>query len=142
MGETYSAARGLGAWSDGKRLHVAPAAPARRLHHLGATRALTSASPASQTAKQKLRAQVPHLRCFADCWAHAMVARGSIDALVEFRLARWDIAATEVLVEEAGGRALIWDSTHTRQQIRLHHRQPDGRRRSRKDRPRHLTGPP
>ena len=35
-----------------------------------------------------------------------MVARGSIDALAEFRLARWDIAATEVIVEEAGGTAL------------------------------------
>jgi fructose-1,6-bisphosphatase/inositol monophosphatase family enzyme len=42
-----------------------------------------------------------------------MVARGSIDALAEFRLARWDIAATEVIVEEAGGIAMTWESTHT-----------------------------
>jgi fructose-1,6-bisphosphatase/inositol monophosphatase family enzyme len=27
-----------------------------------------------------------------------------VDAVVEFSLNRWDIAATEVLVEEAGGR--------------------------------------
>ena len=41
-----------------------------------------------------------------------MVARGSVDALAEFRLARWDIAATEVIVEEAGGRAFTWEASH------------------------------
>lgn len=112
MGETYSAAHGLGAWIGRQRLHVAPARPLPEC--------IISAPPEHYfrlagiaASERELRAQVPHLRCFADCWAHAMVARGSIDALVEFRLARWDIAATEVLVEEAGGRAMIWDSTHT-----------------------------
>ena len=31
-----------------------------------------------------------------------MAARGALDALVELGLNRWDIAATEVIVEEAG----------------------------------------
>jgi histidinol-phosphatase len=35
---------------------------------------------------------------------HAMAARGAVDVVVEFTLNRWDIAATEVLVEEAGGK--------------------------------------
>lgn len=112
MSETYSAARGLGAWNDSERLHVAAPRPLREC--------LISAPPEHYfrlagiaESEAQLRAQAPHLRCFADCWAHAMVARGSIDALVEFRLARWDIAATEVLIEEAGGRAMIWNSTHT-----------------------------
>ena len=112
MNETYSAARGLGAWSDGKRLHVAPARPLRECIISAPAEHYFRLAGIAESEEQ-LRAQVPHLRCFADCWAHAMVARGSIDALVEFRLARWDIAATEVLVEEAGGRAMIWDSTHT-----------------------------
>jgi histidinol-phosphatase len=105
MGETYSAARGLGAWRGNERLRVAPAralrdclisAPAE--HHFRLAGIADSHG--------QLRAQAPHLRCFGDCWAHAMVARGSIDALAEFRLSRWDIAATEVLVEEAGGIAM------------------------------------
>ncbi len=112
MNETYSAARGQGAWCNGQRLHVAPTRSLRKcIVSAPAEHYFRLAGVAESEAQ--LRAQVPHLRCFADCWAHAMVARGSIDALVEFRLARWDIAATEVLVEEAGGRALIWDSTHT-----------------------------
>ena len=111
MGETYSAARGAGAWCNGGRLHVAPARPLREcIVSAPAEHYFRLAGIAESEAE--LRAQAPHLRCFADCWAHAMVARGSIDALAEFRLARWDIAATEVVVEEAGGRALIWEASH------------------------------
>jgi histidinol-phosphatase len=111
LGETYSAARGAGAWCNGQRMHVAPprplsdcivSAPAEHYFRLAGI----------AESEAKLRAQVPHLRCFADCWAHAMVARGAIDALAEFRLARWDIAATEVLVEEAGGTAMIWEAAY------------------------------
>jgi len=106
MGETYSAARGLGAFCNGKPVRVAQPRPLRDCiisvpaeHHFRLAGIAES--------HQELRAQAPHLRCFADCWAHAMVARGPIDAVTEFCLARWDIAASEVLVEEAGGRALI-----------------------------------
>jgi histidinol-phosphatase len=104
--ETYSAALGSGAWCDGERLQVAPerelkdcivSAPAE--YHFRLADIAES--------HEKLRAQAPHLRCFADCWAHAMVARGAVDALAEFNLGRWDIAATEIIVTEAGGRAIV-----------------------------------
>jgi histidinol-phosphatase len=111
MSETYSAARGQGAWCNGERIHVASARPLREcIISAPAEHYFRLAGIAESEAE--LRAQAPHLRCYADCWAHAMVARGAIDAVVEFRLARWDIAATEVLIEEAGGRALTWDATH------------------------------
>lgn len=111
MHETYSAARGQGAWCNGERIHVASARPLRDcIISAPAEHYFRLAGIAESEAK--LRAQVPHLRCYADCWAHAMVARGSIDAVAEFRLARWDIAATEVLIEEAGGTALTWDAAH------------------------------
>jgi histidinol-phosphatase len=111
MGETYSAARGLGAWCDGERVKVAAARPLRECIVSAPAEHYFRLAGIAQS-EQQLRAQAPHLRCFADCWAHAMVARGSIDALAEFRLARWDIAATEVLVEEAGGSALIWEASY------------------------------
>ena len=41
---------------------------------------------------------------------HAMAARGAVDVVIEFPLNRWDIAATEVIVEEAGGRCLTRNS--------------------------------
>jgi len=111
MGETYSAARGLGAWCNGERIHVANPRPLREcIVSAPAEHYFRLAGVAESEAQ--LRAQAPHLRCYADCWAHAMVARGAIDALVEFRLARWDIAATEVIVAEAGGSALVWPATY------------------------------
>jgi fructose-1,6-bisphosphatase/inositol monophosphatase family enzyme len=111
MGETYSAARGLGAWCNGKRIHCAPPRPLSDcLISVPAEHHFRLAGIAES--HEKLRAQAPHLRCFADCWAHAMVARGSLDAVVEFRLERWDIAASEVLIEESCGCALIRDAPY------------------------------
>lgn len=107
MGETYSAARGLGATCNGQRVRVASE---RQLSDR-----LISV-PASELGRLREHllagggSRLPHLRCFTDCAAHAMAARGSIDALAEFGLCRWDIAATEVVVEEAGGLVLIRDS--------------------------------
>jgi histidinol-phosphatase len=109
MGETYSAARGQGAWCNGERMKVAAARPLRDCIVSAPAEHFFRLAGIAESEAQ-LRAQAPHLRCFADCWAHAMVARGSIDALAEFRLARWDIAATEVIVEEAGGTAMIWEA--------------------------------
>jgi histidinol-phosphatase len=111
LGETYSAAKGGGAWCNGERVQIAPArelkdcivsAPAEYHFRLAAI----------AESHEELRKRAPHLRCFADCWAHAMVARGSIDALAEFNLSRWDIAATEILIEEAGGRALVREAPY------------------------------
>lgn len=102
MGETYSAARGLGTWCNGKRMQVARPRPLRDCVISAPAEHHFRLAGIADTHEQ-LRAQAPHLRVFADCWAHAMVARGSIDALAEFRLSRWDIAATEVVIEEAGG---------------------------------------
>ena len=107
MAETYSAARGRGATCNGRRVRVAPERELRdRLISV----------PASEMSRLRegfiadSTSRLPHLRCFTDCAAHAMVARGSIDALAEFGLCRWDIAATEVIVAEAGGLVLIRDS--------------------------------
>ena len=103
--ETYAAARGRGAWCNGARLHVAPD------RDLGAC--LVSTADADQFRRadlengyRTLRERVGHLRGYADCWSHCMVARGTIDVVVEPSMHRWDFAATEVIVEEAGGRCV------------------------------------
>lgn len=101
--ELYSAARGMGAHCNGSPIHVAP------------HRALADcvvAAPEIQKFRvaqldegyERLGKVVRYFRGNGDCWMHAMAARGAFDAVVEFSLNRWDIAATEVIVEEAGGR--------------------------------------
>jgi histidinol-phosphatase len=43
-------------------------------------------------------------RGFGDFWSHMLVAEGVVDVAVEPEVALWDLAALQVVVEEAGGR--------------------------------------
>ena len=42
-------------------------------------------------------------RGFGDFWMHCLVAEGSADVAVEADVSLWDLAALQVIVEEAGG---------------------------------------
>jgi histidinol-phosphatase len=101
--ELYTAARGMGAHCNGAPIHVAPrrdlvdcviAAPEIQKFRVAGL----------EEGYERLGKAVRYFRGNGDCWMHAMAARGAFDAVVEFSLNRWDIAATEVIVEEAGGR--------------------------------------
>jgi fructose-1,6-bisphosphatase/inositol monophosphatase family enzyme len=98
LNEVYSAGQGLGAFCGSERLHVAGPRPLKDCIMSMALERFATANPPGP---------LPHLRCYADCHAHAMVARGALDALIELRLARWDIAASEVIIREAGGSVQI-----------------------------------
>jgi len=43
-------------------------------------------------------------RGFGDFWGHMLVAEGAAEIVVEPEVAHWDMAALQVIVEEAGGR--------------------------------------
>jgi histidinol-phosphatase len=43
-------------------------------------------------------------RAFGDFWSHMLVAEGAVDASAEPEVSLWDLAALQVIVEEAGGR--------------------------------------
>jgi histidinol-phosphatase len=43
-------------------------------------------------------------RGFGDFWGHMLVAQGSAEAMLEYGVAPWDMAAPNVIVREAGGR--------------------------------------
>ena len=110
--ETYSAGRGLGAWCNGDSISVAPR---REL-----SECLVSLSSYKDFEKARmeegylrLSREVKSMRGNLDCWTHAMAARGAFDVVVEFALNRWDIAPTEVIVEEAGGECIIRPSRVT-----------------------------
>jgi histidinol-phosphatase len=112
--ELYTAARGLGAHCNGTPIKVAPrrdlsdcivSAPEIQKFRLAEL----------EPGYERLGSVVRYFRGNGDCWMHAMAARGAVDAVVEFTLNRWDIAATEVIVEEAGGRIFIRPSKTTRE---------------------------
>lgn len=52
----------------------------------------------------RLCERFPNIRIFQTCLTHVMAMTGGLDAAIEWNCPIWDIAATRVLIEEAGGR--------------------------------------
>ncbi len=44
------------------------------------------------------------VRGFGDFWQHMLVAEGAVDVAIEASVNPWDMAAVQIIVEEAGGR--------------------------------------
>jgi len=56
-------------------------------------------------ASAPLAARAWHTRGFGDFWGHMLVAEGAVDGAIDGPgVKEWDLAATQVIVEEAGGR--------------------------------------
>ncbi|MBM3547630.1 MAG: histidinol-phosphatase [Alphaproteobacteria bacterium] len=109
QGETYVAGRGLGAWCGSRRLRVSRCASlADALVSVPDARSVQLAQ--LEGGYRRLRRLCPQLRGYADCWAHTLAVRGAIDALIEPWTHAWDIRATQVLIEEAGGLGLVRNS--------------------------------
>ncbi len=52
-------------------------------------------------------------RGFGDFWGHCLVAEGAAEAMLEGEISPWDIAALQVIVEEAGGHLTDGAGTRT-----------------------------
>ena len=103
LGQRWWAARGQGAYRDGSQIHVSAI---RRIED--ATFCYTSARDFHQKGLADrffaLAEQSWVARGFGDFWMHMLVAEGAAEFAIDGALQRWDTAAVEVIVEEAGGR--------------------------------------
>jgi histidinol-phosphatase len=50
-----------------------------------------------------LAGSVWRTRAYGDFWSHVLVAEGAVDISAEPRVSLWDVAALQIIVEEAGG---------------------------------------
>jgi fructose-1,6-bisphosphatase/inositol monophosphatase family enzyme len=107
LGRVYAAARGVGAFRDGEPLRQSPAMPTvlEEVLALGERRQFVDAG--CPEVFERLMAAHPGVRVYPDCFAHALAAEGALGAMVDYDLRPWDLAASRVLVEEAGGRFLV-----------------------------------
>jgi histidinol phosphatase-like enzyme (inositol monophosphatase family) len=53
---------------------------------------------------QRLASEARLLRGYTDAFGHAQVLAGGVSAMIDVNLNAWDVAATQALVPEAGGR--------------------------------------
>jgi fructose-1,6-bisphosphatase/inositol monophosphatase family enzyme len=107
IGRLYGAARGLGAFRDGERFAQAAVEEGidEEVISLGERRQFVGAG--CPAVFDRLVALHPGARVYPDCFAHALAAEGALGAMVDFDLKPWDLAATQLLVEEAGGRCAV-----------------------------------
>ena len=95
LGRRWWAERGAGAFANGEPAHVSAI---DRVDEAVLSFALESAVPA-------LAHRAWHARGLGDFWAHMLVAEGAVDGAVDAPgVSEWDLAAVQVIVEEAGGR--------------------------------------
>ncbi len=119
LGETYWAARGLGAWmrtGEGAPLRLRVSGVAdwdQATLSFGEPRVLFAPPLLQRLAALSTSAQ--SARCYGDLAGCALVLQGRAEAWVEAGVQIWDIAPMRVLVEEAGGRFtdLEGRATHT-----------------------------
>jgi histidinol-phosphatase len=89
------AERGEGAFADGLRIRVSSVS---RVEDAVLGFALEDDVP-------ELARSAWHARGFGDFWAHMLVAEGVADGAIDaVGVREWDLAAVQVVVEEAGGR--------------------------------------
>jgi histidinol-phosphatase len=102
------ASRGEGAFCDGRKIHVSSIKNLTDAS-LGYS-SITDFDPFGLTDRfLELVRKCGRSRGFGDFWTHMMVAEGAGEIAVEPSVAWWDMAAIQVIVEEAGGRFTALD---------------------------------
>jgi histidinol-phosphatase len=95
LGRRWWAERGAGAFANGEPIHVSAIATVEE----------AVLSFAIEQTIPELARRAWHRRGLGDFWAHMLVAEGAVDGAVDaMGLNEWDLAAVQVVVEEAGGQ--------------------------------------
>jgi histidinol phosphatase-like enzyme (inositol monophosphatase family) len=97
------AQKGQGAFDSGGRLQVSSIATlSRSMLVFGGASALRSRG--YWRAYERLVDRSDRQRAYGDYFAYTFVARGQAEAMVDVDLKPWDLAALQIIIEEAGGR--------------------------------------
>ena len=95
LGRRWWAERGEGAFADGEPARVSAVA---RIEDAVLSFAIESEVP-------PIAQRAWHARGFGDFWPYMLIAEGSVDGAVDaIGVSEWDLAAMQVIVDEAGGR--------------------------------------
>lgn len=103
LGIRWWAARGEGAFGNGRRLNVSRVAAIEDAQ-LVYDDIITFEKLGLRDRFLAFERRCGRARGFGDFWGHMLVAEGACDVTVEPEVALWDMAPLQVIVEEAGGR--------------------------------------
>ncbi|HWG61575.1 MAG TPA: histidinol-phosphatase [Streptosporangiaceae bacterium] len=107
LGRRWWAARDNGAWTGRSLTKAAPCKVSEVSKIEDASFSYSSLSGWEEKGALQgflgLSRAVWRTRAFGDFWSHVLVAEGAVDASAEPVVSLWDLAALQVIVEEAGG---------------------------------------
>lgn len=104
LGETYAAAAGLGASRNGKPLKLAAPRASIDDELVAVCYRDQFLRCGKQAVFDRLMKSHPQVRTYGDCFGHTLAAEGAVGAMVDYDINPWDLAATQILIEEAGGK--------------------------------------
>jgi histidinol-phosphatase len=107
LGRRWWAARDGGAWT-GRSMTKATACQVSQVSSLSAASLSYSGLSTWEQAGRlteflSLARKVWRTRAYGDFWSHTLVAEGAVDISAEADVNLWDLAALQIIVEEAGG---------------------------------------
>ena len=103
MSRRWWASRGEGAFCNGRPMHVSKIDAVENAHiAYGSVRDWEKYGLGEKFLA--LARRCTRARGFGDFWIHMLVAEGAIEIAAESEVQPWDMAAVQVIVEEAGGR--------------------------------------
>jgi histidinol-phosphatase len=112
LGEMAYAARGEGAYWNGRRARVSAVGRLDEALVL-ATDVLAMQRHGRGAAFERLAAAAKMQRTWGDCYGHVLVATGRAEVMLDPVMSLWDNAALRPILEEAGGTFTDWSGTPT-----------------------------
>lgn len=103
MGRRWWASAGGGAFCNGRAIHASRIDTLEE-SHLTYDSITDFDVHGGTDAFLALTRRCTRARGFGDFWSHMLVAEGAVEIAIEPAVAAWDMAAIQLIVEEAGGR--------------------------------------
>jgi histidinol-phosphatase len=115
LGRRWWAVRCGGAFADGQPIRVSAIDRIDEAHlsHAGTANFAKFRGAAAHEGINRLAADVWRDRGFGDFWMHMLVAEGAVDIALEPIVSLWDLAAVQIIVEEAGGTFTSMDGVRS-----------------------------
>lgn len=109
MNRTLYAGKSLGAFVDGKSVHVSKTLLSKGLALSGTVNTFENLGMSAQFDRYRKKASL--YRGWGDCYGYFLVATGRAEAMADPVVSLWDIAAFPTIFSEAGGRFSCLDGS-------------------------------
>ncbi|MBL7996164.1 histidinol-phosphatase [bacterium] len=109
--ELYSAAKGTGAYCNGRRIQVSDVSELKDAVVLVTDMTHAYDHPRAEC-YDAIQRRSKFVRTWGDCYGHMLVAAGRTEVMLDPKMHLWDVAALKPIIEEAGGKFFDWNGAN------------------------------